>query len=69
MRVVRTPSGEVVADATGKLPGRGAYICPSTECLRRAVKERRLSRALRTEIPEDAMQKLENNVQQRSEDM
>ncbi len=69
VRVVRTPSGEVVADRTGKMPGRGAYICPTAACLRRAVKEKRLSRALRTEIPEEAIEELEKSVQQGSEDM
>ena len=69
VRVVRTPSGEVVADKSGKLPGRGAYICPSAECFRRAVKEKRFSRALRTEISEEALQELEKSVQQGSEDM
>ena len=69
VRVVRTASGEVLVDTTGKLPGRGAYLCPSAECLRKALKEKRLTRALRVEIPEDAIRQLENIVQQGSEDM
>jgi uncharacterized protein len=69
VRLVRTPDGRVVSDKTGRMPGRGAYICPSAECLRRAVKEKRLSRALRTEVPDDALHQLEMTVQQGSEHM
>jgi len=46
IRVVRTPDGGVLVDESGKKPGRGAYICPSSECYARAVKCRRLHRAL-----------------------
>jgi len=46
IRVVRTPEQEVVVDPTGKRAGRGAYICPRIECLRKAVKSRALERAL-----------------------
>lgn len=52
IRVVRTPEGEVVADATGKKNGRGAYLCPKAACLRKAQKSRRLERALDCAIPE-----------------
>ena len=46
VRVVRTPQGEVRLDATGKLAGRGAYICPDLRCLEQAVKQGKLNRAL-----------------------
>ncbi|MBQ4224730.1 MAG: YlxR family protein, partial [Oscillospiraceae bacterium] len=36
IRIVRSPEGVISADATGKKPGRGAYICPRTECLLKA---------------------------------
>lgn len=49
-RVVRTPEGAVVYDSRGKVPGRGAYLCPNEACLEKAVKSRALSRALETEI-------------------
>ena len=35
-RIVRSPAGEISVDATGKSPGRGAYLCPRAECLRAA---------------------------------
>ena len=68
-RVVRTPSGEIILDPTGKMPGRGAYLCPSPECLRRAVKEKRLSRALRAEVSEEAVRQLERAMGQGSKEM
>jgi predicted RNA-binding protein YlxR (DUF448 family) len=69
VRIVRTASGEVLVDTTGKTPGRGAYLCPSAECLRKALKEKRLTRALRSEIPDEVVRLLEKTVQQGSEDM
>jgi len=53
MRVVRTPSGDVVPDLTGRAAGRGAYICRSLECLDRAIIKGALSRALKTPLPTD----------------
>ena len=38
IRVVRSPEGEVSLDFKGKKPGRGAYVCPSPECLKKARK-------------------------------
>jgi predicted RNA-binding protein YlxR (DUF448 family) len=48
---VRTPDGAIVADPTGKLAGRGAYVCPDKDCLTIAVKKGALSRALETPLP------------------
>ena len=58
LRVVRSPEGEVSLDPKGKKPGRGAYVCPNADCLRRAIKSRALSRALETEIPDEVMERL-----------
>ena len=58
LRVVRSPEGEISLDTRGKKPGRGAYICPNSECLRRAVKSRALDRALDTKIPDEVMKRL-----------
>lgn len=46
MRVVRTPLGAVQVDPTGKLAGRGAYLCRNEACLAQAVKQKKLNRAL-----------------------
>ena len=50
-RVVRTPTGEVVLDPTGRLAGRGAYVCRDTECLTLAITKGALARALETPLP------------------
>jgi predicted RNA-binding protein YlxR (DUF448 family) len=52
IRVVRTPAGEVRVDPTGKVSGRGAYICPTAECAEIAVRERRLEHVLEVPMPE-----------------
>lgn len=58
IRIVRTPEGEINLDLTGKKPGRGAYVCPTVECITKAVKEKKLERALEKAISEDVYQKL-----------
>ena len=51
VRVVRSPEGNVSVDLRGKSPGRGAYVCRSAECLKRALRSRALGRSLGVEIP------------------
>ena len=63
IRVVRSPEGEVSMDRTGKANGRGAYLCRSADCLRRAVKSKALSRAFGTEVPEDVLSYLEKEME------
>lgn len=52
VRVVRTPAGEVRVDVTGKVSGRGAYVCPDNACAETAVREQRLQHALEAAVPE-----------------
>ncbi len=59
LRVVRTSEGEVEIDPTGKVPGRGAYLCREASCLSKARRTRRLERALRVTIDEDGYDRLE----------
>ena len=63
LRVVRSPEGAVSLDGNGKAPGRGAYVCPSAECLKRAVKSKALSRALETEIPQEIYDSLQQQLE------
>ena len=42
IRVIKTPEDEICIDATGRKNGRGAYICPKSECLQKAIKNRGL---------------------------
>ena len=53
IRVVRSPEGEISIDFTGKKSGRGAYLCPSDKCLKKAIKSKKLSRSLECEIPDE----------------
>ncbi|PWM38778.1 MAG: DUF448 domain-containing protein [Clostridiales bacterium] len=62
IRVVRTPEGEIKVDHTSKCSGRGAYVCPDIECLRKALKARRFERALACQIPKEIYQRLEEEL-------
>lgn len=53
VRVVRTPEGHVVIDATGKANGRGAYVCADPDCFELTQKRRRLDSALRVNLKDD----------------
>jgi len=53
VRIVRTPGGELKVDETGKLPGRGAYLCCNARCWEHTLERRGLERALRTTISEE----------------
>ncbi len=64
IRVVRTPGGEIELDDTGKKAGRGAYICPSSDCLKKAVKNRGLEKSLRTAIPESIITILKERLEE-----
>ena len=63
IRVVRSPEGEISLDFKGKANGRGAYICPDPQCLKRAVKAKALERAFQTQIPEEVYEKLNNEME------
>lgn len=62
IRVLRTPDGTIVLDATGKKSGRGAYICNNPACLKKAKKARRLETSLECEIPEEVFLRLEEEL-------
>ncbi len=64
MRVVRTPEGEVCLDFHGKMNGRGAYICRSLECLKKARKSRRIERNLTCDIPEEVYDRMEKELKE-----
>ncbi len=53
VRIVRTPSGRVQVDPTGRGAGRGAYLCPRRPCWEEAVRRRRLQHALKTPLAEE----------------
>lgn len=63
IRVVKSPEGEIAIDRTGRLPGRGAYVCPDLECLKKARKTRRLERVFSSAIPEEVYDALEKELE------
>lgn len=65
VRVVRCEDGTAKVDLTGRMNGRGAYVCPSSECLKKAVKSRALERALEISIEPEVMERLAEEVERR----
>ena len=63
IRVVRCTDGEVRLDFGGKMNGRGAYICPNMECLKRVRKSKALDRSLEVTIPEEVYDRLEKEME------
>ena len=64
IRVVRTPEGIVSLDFGGKMNGRGAYICPNAECLKKAIRSKALERSLEVAIPEEIYARLEQEMEE-----
>ena len=62
IRVIKAPTGEVFLDAPGKANGRGAYVCKSADCLKKAFKNKGLEKSLKSSIPVDELQKLEKEL-------
>ena len=63
IRVVRGTDGAVSLDFGGKVNGRGAYVCPDPECLKKARKSRSLERCLESAIPEEVYDRLEKEME------
>ena len=64
IRILKTPEGEFVVDATGRKNGRGAYICPSMACFEKAVKSRGLERSFKMAIPKEVYESLKKEMEQ-----
>ena len=62
VRVVKSPEGEITLDFKGKAPGRGAYVCPSLECLKKARKSRRIERSFSCKIPDEVYDLMEQEM-------
>ena len=54
--------GEISLDLTGRKPGRGAYVCHSAECLKKAIKSRRFEREFNCEIPQEVYDMMEKEM-------
>lgn len=64
IRVIKTPEDEIMIDATGRKNGRGAYICPSRNCLARAIKSKGLERSFKMSIPTDVYDQLTKEMEE-----
>ena len=53
LRIVKTKDGDILVDKTGKLNGRGAYICNDVECINKAESKKALERSFKCKIPDD----------------
>ena len=63
IRVVRSPEGNVSLDFGGKMNGRGAYLCPDMECLKKAIRSKALDRSLEVTIPEEVYDRLQKEME------
>ena len=64
VRILKTESGEIILDATGRKNGRGAYLCPNMECFRKAVKGRGIERSFKMAVPREVYEALEKEMEQ-----
>ena len=64
IRVIKTAEDEIMLDATGRKNGRGAYLCPSMECLKKAVKGKGLERSFKMAIPKEVYETLEKGMEE-----
>ncbi len=55
-------SGKISLDLTGRMPGRGAYVCKNTDCFEKARKARRFERSLSCKIPEEIYEQLQTEL-------
>lgn len=58
IRVVLNKNGDITIDKTGKLEGRGAYICDNIDCLEKVIKTKRLEKVLNIKIEDEIYNKL-----------
>jgi len=65
VRIVRTPDGSIKLDLTGKMSGRGTYICYNKECFEKSIKTKALSRALDAQIDEAVVKALEEEINEK----
>ncbi len=62
IRVVKSPEGDLSLDFKGKKPGRGAYLCADTACLKQARRAKALERAFSLQVPDQVYTALEEQM-------
>lgn len=64
IRILKSPEGEFSLDSSGRKNGRGAYLCPSSDCLKKAIKSKGLERSFKMAIPKEVYETLEREMEQ-----
>ena len=64
IRIVKNKQGEILLDRTGRLPGRGAYICDNTECLEKLVRSKRLEKNFEMKIDDAIYEELRKTIKE-----
>ena len=64
IRVIKTAEDEIILDTTGRKNGRGAYICPESECMQKAIKCKGLERSFKMPIPKDVYEMLTKEMEE-----
>ncbi len=59
LRIVKNSAGEIYLDFSGRVAGRGAYICNGADCVRRLRRYRLLNKAFSAEVPEEVYDRIE----------
>lgn len=62
IRIVKNKNGDINVDPTGKMEGRGTYICKQEECLNKAIKNKRMARTFEMEITDTIYDNLRNFI-------
>ena len=66
LRIVKNKENEIKIDTIGKEPGRGAYICYSEQCLEKAIKGKKLEKALETKIEQEIYNKIKEIIKNKN---
>ena len=64
IRVVCNKEGEIFLDKTGRAGGRGAYICPNSECLEKCVKSHMLEKSFSRAVDAEVYRRLEEELKE-----
>lgn len=62
LRIVRGTDGVISLDLTGRLNGRGAYICPAADCMKAVCKSKRLGKIFEADVSEDTYKVLSEQI-------
>lgn len=62
LRIVKNSDDSVIIDNTGKINGRGAYICRNDKCFEKAMKGKKIDKALKCEIPIEIYEQLKKEI-------